>query len=179
MKKTIVLVFWFFLLNSCFVQKYHISDGNPMPIKPKFKLKGTLKNYQGNFPVDTLAIYLNLRIDTYYGSEKIDTIYHFKRFFPNGQYFGSDYYKKMPTTNDFNQLKNGTIGYYAFIDDELLVETFNQVDGGSYFLSKHKIIGDSLMKYKEKIRCWNCQWTKVNLTYKKITVKNLNGKPDW
>lgn len=165
--------------------RYYTDDaGNITPRNPRFKLKGELSNYEGDWLIDTNAIYLEIRTDIYAGSNHFDTLFHFKRFFSNGQYFGSEPYERMPTKEDFSNLNKGTIGYYTFKDEEIWVETFARTPGyfyagGDYFFSKHKVVNDKLIKYKEKVRCWNCGWYNVNLIYEKIEVEDLGGTPDW
>lgn len=64
----------------CGYNRFYFDDaGNVRPRKPRFKLKGALENYQGEFLVDTNAVYLRTLYNVYAGSYRYDTLYSFMR----------------------------------------------------------------------------------------------------
>jgi len=177
--KRIIPFFAIIILSGCITKFYIDGNGNTIPSKPNFKLVNAIKDYQGSFLIDTNAVYLTILTNIHQGPHIYDTLYKFRRFFGSGHYFASKSFQTMPSFEDYSNLSNGVIGYYTFKDGEIIIETYTRVHAGTYFYIANKLINEDVWYYKEKIRCWHCQWTRVNILYKKVEVENLQGSPYW
>lgn len=178
MKVKILLIILSFNFLSChrYILDHH---GNVMPKRPDFELRTSISNYNGNFLVDTNAIYDLVYTNILLNKNEYDTIYRFQRFFPNGQYFISNFYMTKPTNEDYNNISNGVIGYYTFADSVIVIETFVATDGGQYFIAEQKKMESGLKDIREKVRCFGCLWTYQTSIYTINKSVILHTKPYW
>lgn len=154
-------------------------NGNVAPTRHNFKLQGSIQSYQGDFLVDTNAVYDVVYTNMYLNEQHYDTIYRFQRFFPNGQYFISNYFMAKPTSEDYNTVSNGVIGYYMFADSLIVIETFVSIDGGQYFFTEQVKTKTGLRDVREKVRCKTCLWTNQTTEYTLNKNIDLRVKPYW
>lgn len=178
MKGKILLLF--ICLNSLACHRYIIDqNGNAVPKRHNFELQYSIKNYKGDFLVDTIAIYDLIYTNIFLNEQHYDTTYRFQRFFPNGQYFISNFFMTKPTNEDYNNTSNGVIGYYTFVDSLIVIETFVSIDGGQYFYTEQIRTKTGLKDVREKVRCFGCLWTNQTAVYTLNKSVVLYAKPYW
>jgi hypothetical protein len=117
-----------------------------MKLRGKFQLQDTAV-------IDTNAVYIFMNRRYYYDMEKPDTVYYFRRFFKNGQYFLSGDFYTIPSDNECNNIDYGKRGYYTIKDSILTTETFdNPYDG--YYFSYYIIKEEGLLLFKTRRYKW-------------------------
>lgn len=178
MKVKILFLFLSFNLLAC--HRYVVDqNGNVMPKRPNFELRDSIRNFEGDLLIDTNAIYDLTYTNVFFDKKEHDTIFRFQRFFPNGQYYISNFYFNKPTNEDYNNLSNGVIGYYSFLDSVILIETFVSIDGGQYFLGEQIKTENGLKDIREKVRCFGCIWTNQTSVYIINKSVILYTEPYW
>ena len=149
--------------------------------RPKSKFKFAKKNKIAELkaltvlPVDTNAVYVSGKFDTYQN----DTLYTYYRFFKNGEVFLSHEYKSFPTEQECNDLSYGKWGMYAVKGDELIMEIYVRGFPSIYWYNYAKIEGDKLKFYKRIVGKWDKHTESINFVKEKKQVKLTNFTINW
>ena len=143
---------------------------------PKIKFKFAKKQYLNQlkeltvFPIDTNAVYVSGRFDTYQN----DTLYAYYRFFENGDVFLSHEYKNFPTETECNDLIYGKWGMYAIKGDELIMEMYVRGFPSVYWYNFAKVDEDKLKFYKRIVGKHHKHTESINFVKYKKQVKLIN-----
>ena len=155
-------------------------EGRFAPKEPRYKLKGFFDGYKGEYLIDTDAVYIKANYGLYAGRVQLDSSYYFIRFFPEGQFYSSKHFEKMPTKNQIDAMNGGYIGYYKFTDNgTIIIETFTPKELNSYIMQKAKVIKEGVYVYLSKTRGWDTMWSKTNSIYYKKKLSDLGGAANW
>ncbi|NGZ90012.1 hypothetical protein [Psychroflexus maritimus] len=157
------------------------SYGTLFPKEPDFSLKGKLKEYEGEFLIDTTAVYIINYGEGYAGPYHFDNKYSFLRFFSSGHVFLAGKYDEEFVGKDFSTFNRATVGYYTFEDGKILVEFF--VPSGRYRFNVYEIIDSlTILKAKTKPRSRAASWDNLKRKehyFHKRNVDSLWGEPYW
>ncbi|WP_136666716.1 hypothetical protein [Flavobacterium sp. H122] len=168
-KKLVILSISIGLLQSCFLKAYTTTEyGSDRPKHNRFKIGKYPYNLKFDDPIKTDFVYT--KIDSAYFKSAItkeNVLFVnnvFLRFFSNGRYLKSSTKKNYNSAlEDYNNLKNGIVGYYEIKDNKLFLEYFltNAHNNGKYYMLELNLIKDSIEGYK------------------KLKIEGLTGTPDW
>ncbi|GEM_PF-6456813 len=156
------------------------SYGTLFPKEPDFSLKGNLKEYEGEFLIDTTAVYIINYGEVYAGPYHFDNSYSFLRFFGSGHIMSASKDDQEFEDSDFSTFNRATVGYYTFDDGKILVEFF--VPSADYQYYVFEVI-DSLTIFRAKTKprgraSWQNLKRKEHYFHKR-NVDSLWGEPYW
>jgi hypothetical protein len=150
---------------------YYTEYGASRPRRPDYRLsKYNFSLYEGAL-IDTNAVYL------YKTRCNNEDCYYFLRFFREGKVYYSYDYPKEPTEEEFNNVRDGVVGYYILDGDKLTFEIFGKKsDTHNYSIYKGIVSEEGVLLLSERLRPG--AGYKYHDMYKKKQV-NLYTRPDW
>jgi hypothetical protein len=170
-KKLVITFLLLVTLQSCHLlfKGYRTTEyGSNRPTQNRFTIGQDPYSLKDDDPIKTDFIYT--KTDSVYlksaiTKEKELFVYNtFLRFFSNGRYFESTTKKKYSEAlNDYNNLKDGIVGYYKIENKKLSLEYFVVSAHGheSYVKNELKLFNDSIEGYN------------------RLKIEGLTGTPDW
>ncbi|WP_188457709.1 hypothetical protein [Psychroflexus planctonicus] len=160
---------------------YTNSYGTLFPKEPDFSLKGKLKEHEGEFLIDTTAVYVINYGEVHAGPYHFDNSYSFLRFFDSGHVLSRAKDDQEFEDSDFSTFNRATVGYYTFDDGKILAEFF--VPSGRYRFYVFEIIDSlTILEAKTKPRSRAASWENLKRKehyFHKRNVDSLWGKPYW
>ncbi|WP_188407205.1 hypothetical protein [Psychroflexus salis] len=157
------------------------SYGTLFPKEPDFSLKGKLKEYEGEFLIDTTVVYVINYGEVHAGPYHFDNKYSFLRFFSSGHVFSAGKYDEEFVGKDFSTFNRATVGYYTFEDGKILCEFF--VPSADYQYYVFEVIDSlTILEAKTKPRGRATSWDNLKRKehyFHKRNVDSLWGEPYW
>lgn len=170
------------VITSCQPTYYKSEFGNYLPTKPKYWLCEQEFNLSDTSVIETQKIYQSTAIRFDPERKTHDTTYYYLRFFPNGTCF-SKWLIGRPSSEEYEQSRNGFPGCWRLIDNRLFIEHYNHHFAGTYFLIEFICRGDTL--YKSQVKSGRKgTWTKSEMIFVKVNdivvqARQLEENPIW
>lgn len=189
-------------LNSCGFcnvltkQYYFTSEGGIRPGKNKFKDRKEPYVLKEQDLIKTNSVYQlcsawnkeNLKNEVA-DCDSTNATVSFIRFFENGRFLMNELDVEKNHLEQYNNLKDGKIGYYKIENGDLILEYFSVYFGGmasdcgKYYRKKYKLKESGIKLYSERKSSSGTfyVWAEVeysNWFHKKI-INGLEGIPDW